>query len=115
MKEVELQGNTKQRLSKFPTTVRRDIGFALYAEKNDEPHQAIKPLKGFKQTVREIRSSYLSNTYRAVYVVNLGDKIYVLHVFEKKATTGIKTPKPDIELIRSRLKALEQILKENKK
>ncbi len=115
MKEVEWQGNTRQRLSKFPTTVRRDIGFALYAEQKGESHQAIKPLKGFKQTVREIRSSYLSNSYRAVYVVNLGDKIYVLHVFEKKAMTGIKTPKPDIDLIRSRLNALEQKLKENKK
>ena len=115
MKEVEWQGNTKQRLSKFSVTVRRDISFVLYAEQIGEPHQAIKPLKGFKQTVREIWSSYRSNTYRAVYVVNLGDKIYVLHVFEKKAMTGIKTPKPDIELIRSRLKALEQMLKENKK
>ena len=115
MKEVEWQGNTKQQLSKFPATVRRDIGFALYAEQMGEPHQSIHPLKGFKQTVREIRSSYRSNIYRAAYVVNLEDKIYVLHVFQKKSKTGIKTPQPDMDLIKNRLRELEQKLKESKK
>ena len=43
-------------------------------------------------------------TYRAVYVVNLGMRIYMLHVFQKKSTRGIKTPKREIDLIKQRLK-----------
>jgi phage-related protein len=31
--------------------------------------------------------------------------------FQKKAKTGIKTPKPEIDLIRARLKRLKEVLK----
>lgn len=51
----------------------------------------------------EIVRDYKRDTYRAVYVVNLGDMIYVLHCFQKKSTQGIKTPKKEIDLIRRRL------------
>jgi phage-related protein len=47
-------------------------------------------------------------TRRAVYTVRLAGRIYVLHVFQKKSKTGIETPKPEIELIRSRLKRAEE-------
>ena len=33
---------------------------------------------------------------------------YVLHVFQKKSKAGIKTPKPETELIKSRLKRAEE-------
>lgn len=38
--------------------------------------------------------------------------VFVLKVFQKKAKSGIATPKRDIEVIRERLKAAEQIVKE---
>ena len=38
--------------------------------------------------------------------------VFVLHVFQKRAKSGIATPKQDIELIRERLKAAKQIVKE---
>lgn len=47
---------------------------------------------------------HLGNTYRAVYVVRLGDAVHVLHAFQKKSKTGIATPKPEISLIERRLK-----------
>ena len=72
-----------------------------------------KPLRGFSG-VYEIVSNYARDTYRAVYVVNLGDKIYVLHCFQKKSKSGIKTPKKEIDLIRDRLNwAKELAQKEN--
>ena len=43
------------------------------------------------------------NTYRAVYTVKLPSAVYVLHVFQKKSKTGIKTPKHEIDLIKSRM------------
>ena len=38
-----------------------------------------------------------------------------LHAFQKKSKKGIETPKPDMELIRSRLKLAEIIYKEWKR
>ena len=44
------------------------------------------------------------DTYRAAYTVSFGPAVYVLHVFKKKSTSGIRTPRPDLELIRARLR-----------
>ena len=52
----------------------------------------------------ELVERYNKDTYRAVYVVNLGDAVYVLHCFKKKSKRGIRTPKEDIDLIRQRLR-----------
>jgi phage-related protein len=38
----------------------------------------------------------------------LGGRIYALHAFQKKSTGGIKTPKSEIDLIKSRLKRAEE-------
>ena len=67
-----------------------------------ETHFSAKPIRGFSG-VYEIVSNYDRNTYRAVYVVNLGNMIYVLHCFQKKSSRGIKTPKKEMDLIRDRL------------
>ncbi len=45
------------------------------------------------------------------YIVNLDEHLYVLHVFQKKSTSGIKTPKRDLNVIESRLKQLKIFLK----
>lgn len=39
-----------------------------------------------------------------IYTVQFKDSVYVLHCFKKKSSSGISTPKPDIDLIKSRLK-----------
>ncbi|WP_343050707.1 type II toxin-antitoxin system RelE/ParE family toxin [Bartonella fuyuanensis] len=35
--------------------------------------------------------------------------LYMLHCFQKKSTRGIATPKPDINLIKERLKLAKQL------
>ncbi|MGA7801198.1 MAG: type II toxin-antitoxin system RelE/ParE family toxin [Gammaproteobacteria bacterium] len=47
---------------------------------------------------------------RVVYVLHIDDDIWVIHAFQKKSKSGIKTPKQDIELIRERLKRLREML-----
>jgi len=44
-----------------------------------------------------------TNIYRSIYVTNLDDAVYVLHVFTKRTR---RTPTRDIRLARSRLRAL---------
>jgi phage-related protein len=98
-------GNSKKNLIAFPEEVQSDIGFALHLAQEGEKHSSAKPLTGIGSGVMEIVSDYDTNTYRAVYAVNINDTIYVLHTFQKKSKSGIATPKPDIELIKQRLKA----------
>lgn len=43
-----------------------------------------------------------------MYKVRLAGRIYVLHAFQKKSKAGIKTPKAEIELIRSRFRLAEE-------
>jgi len=40
--------------------------------------------------------------------VKLADRVYVLHCFQKKSTSGIATPKPDMDLIHERLKVAQE-------
>lgn len=68
-------------------------------------HPGAKPLTGFGGAgVLEVVESFAGDAYRAIYTVKFAGMIYVLHVFKKKSTKGKKTQKPDIGLIKSRLK-----------
>ena len=58
--------------------------------------------------VREIRIRDEGNVYRTMYVTNIADSVYVLHMFMKKTE---KTPQKDIALAKSRLKTLSEQLK----
>jgi phage-related protein len=63
-----------------------------------------KPFKGVGSGVYEIVKRYDTDTYRAVYAVKIGEKVYVLHAFQKKSKKGIKTPQSDVDLIKQRYK-----------
>ena len=65
-----------------------------------------KSLHGFGGGVLEIVAYDPSGTYRAVYTVSIGDSIYVIHAFQKKSKAGIATPRPELDLVRQRLRQL---------
>ena len=46
--------------------------------------------------------------------LQLGEKIYVLHAFQKKSKKGIATPKQDVDLIRQRYKEAKELAKDEK-
>ena len=86
-----------------------EIGYALYLAQIGEKYFRAKPLKGFGPGVVEIVSDYRGDTYRGMYTVRFADKVYVLHVFQKKSKTGIRTPQSEIELVRQRLKRAAEL------
>jgi phage-related protein len=43
------------------------------------------------------------STYRCIYTVRFSQAVYVLHVFQKKSKTGVKTAAQDIRAVRQRL------------
>ncbi len=108
IKPVVWIASTKAALSAFPEEVKDATGFALYIAQRGGKHADAKPLRGFGCAgILEIVEDHAGDTYRAVYTVRLAGRIYVLHVFQKKSKTGSKTPKPEIELIKSRFKRAE--------
>ncbi len=101
-------GSSKADLKALPVEVHDEIGYGLYQAQLGEFPDSAKPLKGF-DGVFEIINRFDKNTYRAVYAVKLDEKVYVLHVFQKKSKTGISTPKPDVDLIKQRWKLAKTI------
>ncbi len=110
IKELEWIGSSRKDMQALPLPVQRTFGYALYlAQLGDKPPEA-KILKGFDGTgVLELIEDHKGDTYRAVYTVRFATKVYVLHVFQKKAKRGIATPKRDLDLIRDRLKRAENL------
>ena len=53
--------------------------------------------------VLEVVADELRATFRAMYAVKLAGVVYVLHVFRKKSTQGIKTSQRDLDLVAKRL------------
>ena len=92
----------------FPTEVRTHLGAALGAAQFGGKHPDAKPWKGEGPGVMEIVEDHRGDTFRAVYTVRFAAAVYVLHTFQKKSKSGIKTPKSDQQLIASRLKDAEQ-------
>lgn len=102
-------GSSLGDLREFPAEVKREVGFALREAQNGGKSPASKPLKGFNgASVLEIVEDFDTDTYRAIYTVRFEEAVYVLHCFQKKSTSGIKTPQHVIDLIRKRYKVAEQ-------
>ena len=70
-----------------------------------------KPMRGLGSGVFEIALPFRGDAFRVVYAVQLGEDIWVVHVFQKKSTRGIKTPKAEIDLVKDRLKRLKEMLR----
>ncbi len=109
MKNLEWVGSSKKDLKEMPEDVQDIFGFALHFAQIGLTHPKAKILKGFGSAgVLEVVESYQGDAYRAVYTVKFANAVYVLHCFQKKSVKGIATPKPDMDLIRDRLKFAEQ-------
>jgi phage-related protein len=95
----------------FPGGAQLEILRALTIAAEGCKADIAKPMKGLGSGVFEIALAWHANAYRIVYAVQIGQDIWVVHAFQKKSKTGIKTPKQDIALIRDRLKRLKEMLK----
>ncbi|MBI5911864.1 MAG: type II toxin-antitoxin system RelE/ParE family toxin [Betaproteobacteria bacterium] len=93
----------------MPEDVKDVFGHAIDLAQAGGKHQDARAMSGFRSAgVLEVVEDFRSDTYRAVYTVKFAGWIYVLHCFQKKSKTGIKTPKKDMALINGRLKAAKQ-------
>jgi phage-related protein len=101
--------SSKDDLSALPGRVKASFGVRLFELQLGRTPLDMKPLTQFGAGVYELREGFEGNAYRAVYVVNLGKALYVLHAFMKKSKSGIGLPKPEAELIERRLRRAKEL------
>jgi phage-related protein len=95
-------GNSKRNLQAFPEGAQKIIGDELQLIQFGGMPKAAKPFKGLGSGVFEIAMRFVGDAYRAVVAIQLGEKIFVLHAFQKKSKRGIATPKREVDLIEQR-------------
>lgn len=107
-KPLKWVGSSKRDLDAMPGDVQDVFGHAIDLAQAGGKHQDAKSMSGFgSASVLEVIEDYRGDTFRAVYTVKFARWVYVLHCFQKKSKTGIRTPKADMDLINARLKAAE--------
>jgi phage-related protein len=102
-KRLFWMGDSLSELLRFPEKVKDAIGEALSVAQFGGKHGSAKPWHGEGSGVFEVVESHEGNASRAVYTVRFALAAYVLHVFQKKSTQGIRTSAGDVEMIHKRL------------
>ncbi|MFS8145551.1 type II toxin-antitoxin system RelE/ParE family toxin [Rhizobium sp. BR 249] len=111
MKEIAWVKAALKDFGDFPQAVQDRMKDALAIAGMGQKADIAKPMKGLGSGVFEIALPYRTDAYRAIYAVQLGDAIWVVHAFQKKSTKGIATPQKDVELIQARLKRIKEMLR----
>lgn len=96
---------------KFPEGAKQQAWEALTIAAEGHKADIAKPMKGLGSGVFEIALQYRSNAWRVVYALQIGEDIWVIHAFQKKSKSGIKTPKQEIDLIKQRIAILKEMMK----
>jgi phage-related protein len=100
---------TRKELRGYPRNVRYTIGRAIEVAQWGQTDTNVSRMKGKLREVYEITADAPGVTYRAMYfpMKDADDPIAVLHVFKKKSTKGIATPKSDLNIIEVRLREVK--------
>jgi phage-related protein len=101
-------GSSKKDLLAFPADVVDDLGYALSVVQYGGVPPSAKPWKGEGPGVFELVEEYRGDAFRTVYTVRFEKAVYVLHCFQKKSPSGVRTALQDVGLIRERLKVAQR-------
>ncbi|WP_293455479.1 type II toxin-antitoxin system RelE/ParE family toxin [Phenylobacterium sp.] len=101
----------QREFAEFPQDARSRFAGALTIIAEGRKPDIAKPLTGLGSGVMELALKYRGDAFRVVYALQIGEAIWVIHAFQKKATKGIATPKHEIDVVRERLKRLREALK----
>lgn len=85
---VDWIGSAKDDVTRFPQEIKNELGQSLFAAQLGQLADNAKPMKGELREVTEIVAKGDDGTYRLMYTVKLGDRIYVLHAFQKNRLTA---------------------------
>lgn len=105
---VHWVGSSKRDFLAFPEGVKDDMGNALGVAQFGGTAPSAKPWKGLGAGVLELVESREGNAYRAIYTVRFEEAVYVLHAFQKKSPSGVRTARTDVALVARRLKTAQR-------
>jgi phage-related protein len=103
--------SAQKEFEQFPDLARSDILDALTKAAEGGKSDKAKPFKGLDGGIFEIALKHRGDAFRVVYALKIGEAVWVVHAFQKKSKSGIKTPQIEIDLIRDRLKRLKEALR----
>ncbi len=95
----------------FPEGAQVHVLRALTVAAEGEKADIAKPMKGLGAGVYEIAVKFRTDAYRAVYALQIGEALWVVHAFQKKSRKGIETPRHEIDVIKERIKRLKETLR----
>ena len=98
----------RKAVERFPETVRDRLNTALTIAAEGGKADIAKPLKRLGPGVMQVAVRYRTDAYRLVYVTEVSGTLWVIHAFQKKSRTGIRTPKREIDLVGARLGRLRK-------
>ena len=112
-KPLHWVASSKKDLVAMPADVVDDFGYALGAVQIGAVPLQAKPWKGEGAGVMELVEARRWDAFRVVYTVRFAKAVYVLHCFQKKSPSGIRTAKTDVDLVHQRLKTAQQHYEEH--
>ena len=101
----------KKDFEDFPRAAQIEMARAVTILAEGRMPDIAKPLTGFGSGVMELALKHRGDAFRLVYALQIDADIWVIHAFQKKSKTGIRTPKQEIDLVNERLKRLREMLK----
>lgn len=107
-KPLHWVGSAKKDLIAFPEDVVNDFGYALGVVQQGGKPPSAKPWKGEGPGVLELVEDRRGGTWRVAYTVRFERAVYVLHCFQKKSPSGVRTAATDVDLIHGRLKTARE-------
>ena len=107
-KPLHWVGSSKKDLLAFPDEVVDYFGYTLSVVQYGGRPPSAKAWKGEGPGVFELVEEHRGDAFRAVYTVRFEKAVYVLHCFQKKSPSGVRTAKQDIDLIHERLRTAQE-------
>lgn len=94
----------------FPLNAQRRVSRALTVVAEGGTPDVAKPLSGVGAGVWELAIKERGDAWRVVYGLQIANDIWIVHAFQKKSVSGVATPKPEIDLVKSRIRHLKALL-----
>ena len=108
VKDVEFVGSSDDDLRDFPPVARQRAGYQLHLVQSGQNSSDWKPMPTVGSGCHEIRVRDSGGTYRVLYVASIGDRVYVLHCFQKKSQ---RTARSDIDLGKQRYQQMKELIR----
>jgi len=99
--EVVWEGDSLEVIRRFPGPVRQDLGAELRRLQTGDRPLSSRPMPSIGARVYELKEQDERAWYRVIYLAKIGNRMHILHCFEKKSA---KTGKSDLAVAKARLK-----------